>query len=188
MQLNPTLWRTCRALAGETRIQLFRQLYASPGLCVSQLADEVGIGCSCASQELRRLQSRGLLQVARVGPYVRYRPGADPQVADAHPILVAMERVLTRRPASRDEEILCIASALAHPRRMAILRNLLAEPQDTTSLQTTLKIPLRTLHHHLEFLLAGNMIRLEQGVYSPVRNRHPLAKCLIELVRKSGAG
>lgn len=41
--LNPTLWRTCRMLAGTTRIRLLRELHTHPGQSVSELARAVGI-------------------------------------------------------------------------------------------------------------------------------------------------
>ena len=38
MALHPTLWRTCRVLAGPTRLRLLRRVIARPGLTVQQLA------------------------------------------------------------------------------------------------------------------------------------------------------
>ncbi len=64
--LNPTLWRTCRMLTGTNRVRLLRELHDHPGQSVSQLAAALGIGPSDASQELRRIQSRGLLKSERV--------------------------------------------------------------------------------------------------------------------------
>ena len=33
--LNPTLWRTCRMLAGANRIRLLRAIFAQPGQSVT---------------------------------------------------------------------------------------------------------------------------------------------------------
>ena len=95
MELHPTLWRTCRVLAGSTRLNLLRLVVATPGHTVSRLAEEAGIGLSRASQELRRLQSRGLLRATRTGSFVHYRPEPDPQVPDAKPLLLAMKTLFT---------------------------------------------------------------------------------------------
>ena len=54
--LNPTLWRTCKMLAGRTRIRMLRQLLEHPGECVSALGKRVAIKESAASQELRRIR------------------------------------------------------------------------------------------------------------------------------------
>ena len=78
MALHPTLWRTCRVLAGPTRLRLLRRVIARPGLTVQQLADAQDIGKSRASQELRRLQSRGLIQARRKSARVAYHPVPDP--------------------------------------------------------------------------------------------------------------
>ena len=185
MELHPTLWRTCRALAGKTRLRLFRLVVDFPGQSVSELADQAGIGCSLASQELRRLQSRGLLQSLRKGPFVQYLPGPDPQVPDARPILSAMKTTFARFTPAADKHIHRIAAALSHPRRIAILRELLNGPRNIHALQTSLRIPIRTLYHHLQTLQDGHMIRQNRMVFRPVRNPHPLAKCLADLVRAS---
>ena len=77
--LNPTLWRTCKMLAGQTRIRLLRQLHRQPGPCVADLGKAVGIKRSDASQELRRIQSRGLLKSMRQGIPLVYRMEPDPK-------------------------------------------------------------------------------------------------------------
>ena len=98
MELHPTLWRTCRVLSGETRLKLLRLIIATPGKTVSRLAEETGIGLSRASQELRRLQSRGLVQTVRKGSFVHYLPDPDPQVPDAKPLLLAMKATFALAP------------------------------------------------------------------------------------------
>lgn len=182
-ELHPTLWRTCRALAGNTRLRLFRLVVDGPGQSVSELADQAGIGCSLASQELRRLQSRGLLQSVRKGLFVQYLPGPDPQVPDARPILSAMKTTFANFTPAADKHIRLIAAALSHPRRIAILKELLNGPRNIHALQTSLRIPLRTLYHHLQTLQDGGMIRTKQMAFRSVRNPHPLATCLADLVR-----
>ena len=42
--LNPTLWRTCKMLAGPTRIRLLRQIQAHPESGVTVLGRLAGIG------------------------------------------------------------------------------------------------------------------------------------------------
>ena len=73
---------------------MLQRIIRSPGLCVSDLAAAEGISLGRASQELRRLQSRGLVRVERILRYVRYYPESDPLVASAKPILEAMKRVV----------------------------------------------------------------------------------------------
>lgn len=185
MKLHPTLWRTCRVLTGKTRLRLFRLVVDSPGTTVTRLAEQAKIGCSRASQELRRLQSRGLLRVEREGKYVRYFPQPDPQVPSARPILEAMETTFARSSSSSDMQIQLVATALSHPRRSVILRELLNGPRNIHALQASLRISLRPLYRHLNILQEGGLIRQSQMVFRIARNSHPLAKCLMALTRTS---
>ncbi len=183
MQLNPTLWRTCRVLAGPARLRLLRLVVGAPGITVTRLAEEAGISLSLASQELRRLQSRGLLGAERKGAFVHYLPEPDPQVPTARPLLQAMKTAFAQGGPSKDEEIRRIATALSHPRRILILRELLNGPRTISMLQSSLGIPFDAVFRHLRLLRAGGMVRQKSPVFRAARNPHPLAKCLVELLK-----
>ena len=183
MELRPTLWRTCRALSGKTRQRLFRQVIDFPGQSVTDIAKQTGISCSRASQELRRLQSRGLLRSERTGAYVQYIPESDPLVVDAQPILAAMRATFARFSPADDKQSHRIAAALAHPRRIAILKELLNGPRNIHELQTALHIPSRALYRHLTTLQDGKMIGQSHQMFRTAPNAHPLAKCLVDLVK-----
>jgi DNA-binding transcriptional ArsR family regulator len=188
MELHPTLWRTCRALQGATRLQLLRLVVAAPGLTVSDLAEKTRISCSRASQELRRLQARGLIRrVAQKGRYVQYLPESDPQVPSAKPILIALKNTFQRLPPGADPLTRRTAAALAHPHRVAILQELLNGPRNSHALQAVLHIPQRTLYRHLRILQRGQMVGTSRMVFRPARNPLPLAKCLVDLLRNHAA-
>jgi DNA-binding MarR family transcriptional regulator len=180
--LNPTLWRTGRALAGRTRIRLFRELVANPGSSVSELADAVHIGQSDASQELRRLQSRGLLQRRRAGPKVVYRPVPDPQVYSAEPLLEALFRCMAK-PASADEDILRIAQGAAHDHRIRLIRHLLPHPLRTEDLRNRTQLPVSTLKRHLNMLEECRWVRRQGALWEIRSSSHPLAQTLLRLIR-----
>ena len=116
--LNPTLWRTCKMLAGRARIRLLRQLHDHPEECVSALGKRVALKEAAASQELRRIQSRGLLQAERRGVRLVYRLAADPQVASAAPLLKALQTAFDAFPIERDADMVAIAAANTPPIRM----------------------------------------------------------------------
>jgi len=97
-QLNPTVWRTCRVLSHPGRLRLLQEVLRQPERSVSQLAEDLSIGVSDASQQLRRLQSRGLLKRTCRGLEVIYRPIPDPQVPSAKPLLLALQKTLGPRP------------------------------------------------------------------------------------------
>lgn len=183
MELHPTLWRTCRVLAGPTRLNLLRLVVATPGHTVSRLAEEAGIGLSRASQELRRLQSRGLLRATRTGSFVHYLPESDPQVPDAKPLLLAMKTAFAQESPSMDESIVRIATALSHPRRILILRELRGGPRTFPMLQAALHISFGALFRHLQVLQAGHLVQRKDSGFCMARNAHPLARCLVDLVK-----
>ena len=183
-ELNPTLWRTCRVLAGKTRMVLMRQLHDKPGQSVSMLAQAAKVGLSDASQELRRIQSRGLLQVDRKGLFVYYRLGADPQVPSAAPLVKALKDFLSRSATDQDGEFIRIATGFAHARRLAIVRELIQTPQTPPLLQSTLRIPQSALSHHTDILRRMGLVQREGPwlIFTPPA--HPLAQALARLIRQ----
>ncbi len=182
--LNPTLWRTCKMLAGSTRIRLLRQLYEHPGECVSALGKRIGIGESAASQELRRIQSRGLLQAERSGSFLLYHLAADPQVSSAAPILKAMQSALSSLPPESDEEMCTIASGLSHERRIRIVQSLQKAPQSLPDLQYALKISPHPFQKHLSTLKASGFAVTEGNRIQLSVPDHPLAKALFKLLQQ----
>lgn len=181
-QLNPTLWRTCRVLAGSTRILLLRQLHDHPGQPVSALAEIVKIGISAASQDLRRIQSRGLLQAERKGACLIYHMGADPQVPSAAPLLKAINKAFDSLPPEQDEILTTIAAGLSHPRRIAIAKRLCASPCTAATLRVEMKIPSSPLHLHLATLAAGGWTQRDGPLLRLCVPSHPLAQALAKLL------
>ena len=181
-QLNPTLWRTCRALASSTRIKLLRQLHDHPGLNVSTLAEIVQIGVSAASQDLRRIQSRGLLQADRKGALLIYRMGADPQVPSASPLLKALVKTFDSMPPEQDMDMTPIASGLSHPRRIAIAKLLMDAPANSVSLRMITGMASAPMHLHLATLEAGGWIQSNHRLLHFCIPTHPLAQALAKLI------
>ena len=65
-KLRPTLWRTCRALMNDARLELLRAVVEhNDELNVSELARLVNVSQPAATIALRLLQSRGLIGVRR---------------------------------------------------------------------------------------------------------------------------
>ena len=183
--LNPTLWRTCRMLAGANRIRLLRAICGKPGQSVTELAQALGIGLSDASQELRRIQSRGLLKSSRDGIRVIYRPEADPQVPTAAPLLKALKAALSDLPPERDEELRALAFGLAYPRRIAIAQALQASPQTELELSGALKLSSFAVFTHVKILQEGGWVRRVGRNRHFAVPEHPLAEALARLLRAS---
>ena len=183
--LNPTLWRTCRMLAGTTRIRLLRELHTHPGQSVSELARAVGIKKSDASQALRRIQSRGLLRSRRHGAALIYRMEPDPQVVSAAPLLRALNNALSQYPPERDAELCRLAHGLAYPRRIALAQAIIASPQTQQDLVHALNLPNFAVFSHLRILMDCGYIRRDQRRFRFMLPDHPLASVLVRLLRSA---
>lgn len=180
-QLNPTLWRTCRVLSGRIRLRLLRQVLESPGANVSQLAERSEIGVSDASQELRRLQSRGLLKRSCQGPSVIYLPTPDPQVPSAAPLLKALRGVWTAHQLTEDE-VARISIGLGNERRIAIVRALFRQSLSPAQLAGAVRADPGSLNKHLKILKESGWVRKEdkQFVIQPAAN--PFMAALLKLL------
>jgi len=180
--LNPTLWRTCRTLAGRTRIALLRALLTTPGQPVIRLAEQVGIGKSDASQELRRLQSRGILSVERKRNSVIYFPSPDPQVRSAGPILKALLMALQSPTKEQEARIIQIATGLSHPRRIAIARALKEKQQSILSLEKEVGFHRNVVNRHLKLLIDAGFIHRKGKILLFLPSSHPLSLTLADLI------
>ena len=184
-QLHPTLWRTCRVLTGATRLRLLRLLMASRTLSVTEAAGRLRLSMSRASQELRRLNSRGLLAATRHGPEVWYRLEPDPEVPDAAAMTEAIRAGLRRTGSAVDAEFARIAFGYTYPRRLQIVRLLLDRPMGPVSLARATGIPLRSLMRHLRILADRRLVRAVDGYYHIVAGPHPLQKAILRQLRNS---
>jgi hypothetical protein len=182
--LNPTLWRTCRMLAGTTRIQLLRQLHDHPGQNIAMLARALGICRPYASQEMRRIQSRGWLRPTHHGASLVYCPCADPQVPSAAPLLRAVQTALDHMPPRRDIEMTSIAAGLAHVRRIAMAKSLMQSPK--TSGQLLAAIPMAPCSHylHLRTMIAGGFVAEKGPGLRFQVPPHPLGRALAKQLRQ----
>lgn len=171
-------------LAGETRLKLIRQLHQSKGAGVSDLAKAVGIGRSDASQELRRIQSRGLLRVERKRSFVFYRFGADPQVSSAAPLVKVLLEGLGASSEKQDAEIIRIAWGLAHPRRVAMAQALLTAPQTLAQLCRTMQIPQSSASRHVGIMEEAGWVAKQDKWLVWTVQPHPIARTLAQLLQE----
>jgi len=182
MGLHPTLWRTSRVLAGETRLGLLRRILAVPGQTVSVLAHSMELSLPRASQELRRLQSRGLVRARRSGLTVQYLPLTDPLVGSAKPILKAMEECFARFPEEQSDDILRVARAFSHTRRLAIIQELQRGPRTVTELRRLLCMSGMAAYRHLNLMRESGVVRQAGGNWAFDAGEHPLARCMAKLL------
>ncbi len=178
--LNPALWRTCRVLGSPIRLALLQAVLEAPGLNVSRLAAGLPVGISAVSQELRRLQARGLLRRSRHGPAVVYLPVPDPQVPSAAPLLAALKANLAGKN-SDPAQAAALARGLGHEKRIELVRILKTRgPCRAKELATCLNTSLANLSKHLRILAAGGWLQTSgrQQALRPASS--PLMRTLLE--------
>lgn len=66
------------ALGDPTRYQIVKLLIDKPELCVSEVANQIGISTAGISQHMRILESSGLVRPQRLGQKTCYRLQAEP--------------------------------------------------------------------------------------------------------------
>ncbi len=164
--LQPTLWRTCRALANRTRLRLFASLAHQPSQTVDALAQRVRVPPSLASHYLRRLEARGLLSAERVGRWVKYRPNQAPNSNSG--ALAAALVASFRGEASPEESLFKLATAFTHPRRIELFRLLSRQPHTTAELRAVTRMSSWALSRHLRKLESRGFIAREGQGYAAV--------------------
>jgi DNA-binding transcriptional ArsR family regulator len=180
-QLQPTLWRTCRVLASDTRLRLFAQLLRKQPQSVSQLAELAAVPLPVASQSLRALESRGLLRVRRFRRRVEYRI---PSAAEAEPLgclVEALQACLGREPMPI-EQVIKLATAFTHPSRIGIYRALKSGQKSWIQIQAAIRLSSPALSRHLGKLVGRGYVTLDDiGIYSIVRHPHRTGRALADL-------
>lgn len=176
--LEPTVWRSCRALANRTRLSLLKALIDEPPLCVQELAARCKLKKSMCSQYLRILNARGFLQANRRGRWVDYSLGANPSVKHAGDLLKAVVSALRGCASDKDyAAVLKDLTIFTCPRRILIVRVLHANPQRyTAELSALCRMPYQTFHRQLKKLERRSVITLAESSITLCKPTRPLHK------------
>lgn len=176
-RLRPTLWRTCRVLACETRLKMLRALFDEGELCVSEMAKRVGISAHNASTQLRALNARGLITPRRVKQRVLYRAEANEELDDAPQLLSAVRDAFARKTPIADVFHLC--TAFTHARRIELVQILSGGPRRFSDLQKETHLPYLSLREHLNKLVSRRFVKQEGHDFHLCTPRDPLRRTLL---------
>ena len=180
-QLRPTIWRTCRVLANEKRLELLSLVLKCPAGRVSQIANAADLPEKLAGQYLRMLQARGLLSAERESRFVMYSAEANPSISEAKSILAAMRTVLIKERQS-PTDIISTLTGFTHPRRLTIIHELKGGPLLFGALLGITAISKSAMHRHLAKLANRGIVSCDDpplGLWRFVRQKDPLAKALV---------
>ena len=180
--LRPTFWRTCRALANEDRLRLFKAVVENEGrYSVRQYARLLGLQDDVASVYLRQMNARGLLGVRREHIKVFYNLNRDRTLPRAAELQKALVEYMRRGPAEGwEDELVRIFKGFTHFNRLSIILRL---SKGGATLQST--------YHHLRFLHAAGVVdACHDGnakiVYYLKKSTHPVTKVLLRQVLCEG--
>ncbi|HEX5218363.1 MAG TPA: helix-turn-helix domain-containing protein [Verrucomicrobiae bacterium] len=184
---QPTLWRTCRVLANESRLRLFAQLVRNQPQSVSELSRQCSLPLPVASQSLRALEARGLLRVNRVRRRVEYHIPTRSEAGALASLVAALQAALRVEPLPI-ELILKLATAFTHPARIQIHRLLLAGPKTELQIRAAVRLSLVALWRHLRKLTKRGFVRYDDARRIYVSCNHPdrIGRALSALTEAGG--
>ena len=182
--LSPTLWRTCRALANRKRLLLLRHVISAPNVSVSATAQALGMPLSVASQYLRILNARGLLQAKRQRRQVLYEVSHDPSLPETRILLEALQRTFQGR-ANPFEKAFQALTAFTHPRRIILVRAVAAGADNLKSIRVKTGISSNAALRHLKKLRQRGYVAQRADTYKCLCPAEPLAKALMGLVLRT---
>ncbi len=176
--LNPTLWRTCRALANRGRLKVLASLVERDGQTVTEVAEANGISLSLACQYLRALNARGILSARREGRWVRYLVAPNFTIPETTPLIEALRHDLVRGTDAVNDAFRDL-TAFTHPRRIMIIRTLHATEGLTFGiLRVRTGVSREALRRHIKKLVDRRFVKVRKGVYSCCRPPSQLARVL----------
>ena len=179
MKLNPTLWRTCRVLASEPRLQLLWLIFKEQEVYVQQAAEQTGMSVPNASTQLRALNARGLISSRRKKMMLFYRTEANSSVESASALLDALQ--ICYKQKSSFKTLMHQATAFTHERRIEIVRILTDQTLAFHQLIEATGMSTSALSRHLEKLEARGFVKYRNGVYQRATPGNPLGRALLKL-------
>ena len=180
--MRPTLWRTCRVIANETRLNLLRALFFCEESTVSMLAGKAGISISFASSQLRALGARGLVSARSAGRWVFYT--AAPNLAVEHAAVIGNAIRVSCAIDAENRGLIEAATAFTHPRRIVIARCLAEGEKTASELMISTHISTMALYRHLVKLTARRMVEQENNRYRLARPENVLGQTLLAIAKK----
>lgn len=196
VKLKPTYWRTCRALANEDRLRLFKAVVENEGrFSVRQYARLLGLQDDVASVYLRQMNARGLLGVRREHIKVFYNLNRDrslPQAAELQKALATYMR--SDLPEGWEDALVRIFKGFTHFNRLAIILRLAKGEATLSELERAAGTIVKSTYHHLRFLYAAGVVdayRVGRGgsLYFLKQPTHPVTKVLLrQVLGEEGCG
>lgn len=182
MKLRPTLWRTCRVLASNTRLQLLWLIFEEHEISVQEAAQRTGISSCNASNQLRALSARGFITPRRKKMRVFYRAEANTAVDAAPFLLNELKKCYDKNVSFR--VIIRQATAFTHERRIEIAHALCDRTLTFQQLVETTGMSPSALSRHLDKLIDRGFVKRQENIYRSSAPGHTLGRALQKTVRE----
>lgn len=163
MELRRGLWKTCRVIASEPRLQILGYLFAEGELTVAQCGQMTGLSPSNTSFQLKMLRECGLVVSRRKKMEVFCRAEANSAVEFAPEVLEALRRCHAQ--GASFNTLIRYATAFTHERRIEILRALRGRSLTAFALRDATGMSTSALCRHLDKLMRRGCVKSVDKVY-----------------------
>lgn len=187
--VRPTYWRTCRALANEDRLRLFKAVVEHDGrYTVREYARLMGLPEDVTSVYLRQMNARGLLGVVRAEIKVFYNTSMERSLPESEELHRALKAYVTGQLTSGWEEgLVRIFKGFTHFNRLAMIIRLARGEATLSELTEAAGTVVKSQYHHLRFLYAAGLIDTrkrchQETLYRLLPQWHPVAQVLLRHV------
>lgn len=177
--MNTALWKTCRVLANQTRLDILHRFYQGSRLCVQEVALTEKLSEPSASQQLKTLHEYGFITLERNSKWVYYQSADRPDNAIGS-TLHAPLKVAVLRGKSKFGTIVRTVTAFTHPRRIDIVKTLQKKQATFDQLVWECDISAQALHRHLKKLIGRKVVEHGDDIYHLLPSDSALAGALIK--------
>ncbi len=179
MRQERTLWKTCRVIASETRLQLLWHLFTEKELSVTEVCRLTGGSSSNTSFQLKLLCECGLVVFRREKMEVLYRSEANSAVKYAPEVLEALRSCHERGVFFKT--LIRHATAFTHERRIEIVRALRGRSLSARALRDSTGMSPSAFCRHLDKLMRRGYVKNENHVYRIGGAGNALGRTLLSL-------
>jgi len=181
MNRKTAFWKICRTIANSTRLKLLWLLFERDELCVSQLQSLSGMTQSNASNQLKLLNSQGLILSRRKKMNVIYRAEAAADAADAAALLRALKHC--HAESVPFTAVIRQATAFTHERRIEIVCALDKSPRSFNELIEATGMGSSALSRHLRKLESRGVVQSAAGSYDVSRPDTAFGSAVLKIAR-----
>ncbi len=182
MELRRGLWKTCRVIASETRLQILWFLFAEGELTVTECGQLMGLSPSNTSFQLKMLREYGLVVSRREKMEVLCRAEANSAVEFAPEVLAALQDCYENAVAFKT--LIRHATAFTHERRTEIFRALRGRSLTARALRDATGMSSSALRRHLDKLMRRGYVKSTKGVCCIGVPANTLGRTLLKLAAR----